>query len=136
MSTVVELPAQLLSPTAGDEDGGPPGASQPPNAEVADEAAPDGQESEWTEVSPEYRRQTDMALREADELIADAAPPVPPPLPPDEQKQRLRNLAPASYLYGATAALHGPAYDVAGYAAFLDEFLREAAPRPTQLSAC
>jgi hypothetical protein len=96
------------------------------DAAAADGAAPDAQEPDRAEKPSGYDRLTELALKRANELIADTTPPAPPTLSPDEQKKRLRNLAPATCLYGATANLHGPAYDVAGYAAFLEDFLKEA----------
>jgi hypothetical protein len=42
-----------------------------------------------------------------------------------EQAQRLRDVAPAAFLYGTTAAILGEAVDVEGWKAYLDGFLEQ-----------
>ena len=77
---------------------------------------------------PEYTRLTAQALREDLALLAaDEPPPAPaaPALSAAEQAERLRDVAPAAFLYATTAAILGEAVDVEGWKAYLDDFLKQ-----------
>ena len=77
---------------------------------------------------PEYLLATERGLQEhAALLAADAPPPEPaaPVLSAAEKAERLRDVAPAAFLYGTTAAILGEAVDVEGWKAYLDDFLKQ-----------
>jgi hypothetical protein len=81
-----------------------------------------------TAEDPEYSRLTAQALREDLALLAaDAPPPAPaaPALSAAEQAQRLRDVAPAAFLFGTMAAILGEAVDVEGWKSYLEDFLKQ-----------
>src|SRR4051794_27567765 len=82
--------------------------------------------------SREYERATQQALQEDAALLNGddpAATPVPSkaasPLSAAEKAQRLRDLGPAVYLYGSSAALLGENMDVDTWKVYVDGFLEE-----------
>ena len=76
---------------------------------------------------PEYTRLTAQLQEEAALWPAAEPPPAPaaPALSAAEQARRLREVAPAAFLYGTTAAILGEAVDVEGWKAYLDDFLKQ-----------
>ena len=81
-----------------------------------------------TAEDPEYLRATAQGLREDEALLAAHEPPPAPAAPAlsaSEQAERLRDVAPAAFLYGTTAAILGEAVDVEGWKAYLDGFLEQ-----------
>src|SRR5262249_29635223 len=70
-------------------------------------------------------------MEEADAVAKANQPPTLPALTTTEKAERLKQLATATYLYAALAAVHGPAtFDVASYKLLLDDYL-QAAGAPT-----
>jgi len=81
-----------------------------------------------TVEDPAYSRLTAQALREDEAFLAAYEPPPAPAAPAlsaSEQAERLRDVAPAAFLYGTTAAILGEAVDVEGWKAYLDDFLKQ-----------
>jgi hypothetical protein len=81
-----------------------------------------------TTEDPEYVRATEKGLREDEAfLVAHEPPPAPagPALSATEQAERLRDVAPAAFLFGTTAAILGEAVDIEGWKAYLDDFLKQ-----------
>ena len=76
---------------------------------------------------PEYTRLTAQLQEEAALWPAAEPPPAPaaPALSAAEQARRLREVAPAAFLFGTTAAILGEAVDVEGWKAYLDDFLKQ-----------
>src|SRR3954454_2626793 len=83
--------------------------------------------------SREYRQATEQALTDdavrlaADNPPAEAipSPQLASPLSAAEKAQRLRDLGPAVYLYGSSAALLGENMDVDTWKVYVDGFLEE-----------
>jgi hypothetical protein len=81
-----------------------------------------------TAEDPEYSRATEKGLREDEAFLAELEPPPAPAAPAlsaAEQAERLRDVAPAAFLYGTMAAILGEAVDVEGWKAYLDDFLKQ-----------
>ena len=76
---------------------------------------------------PEYTRLTAQLQEEAALWPAAEPPPAPaaPALSAAEQAQRLRDVAPAAFLYGTMAAILGEAVDIEGWKSYLDDFLEQ-----------
>ena len=81
-----------------------------------------------TTEDPKYLRATEEGLREDEAFLAEFEPPPAPAAPAltaAEQAQRLRDVAPAAFLYGTTAAILGEAVDVEGWKSYLEDFLKQ-----------
>ena len=81
-----------------------------------------------TTEDPKYLRATEEGLREDEAFLAEFEPPPAPAAPAltaAEQAQRLRDVAPAAFLHGTTAAILGEAVDVEGWKSYLEDFLKQ-----------
>ena len=76
---------------------------------------------------PEYTRLTAQLQEEAALWPAAEPPPAPaaPALSAAEQARRLREVAPAAFLYGTMAPILGEAVDIEGWKSYLDHFLEQ-----------
>jgi hypothetical protein len=78
-------------------------------------------------VDRAYLRATALALKEDAALLAAGGPPpaqAAPALSAAEKAARLRDVAPAAYLYGAAAPVCGEARDVEAWKLYVDDFLK------------
>ena len=81
-----------------------------------------------TAEDPQYSRLTAQALREDEAFLAAYEPPPAPAAPAlsaSEQAERLRDVAPAAFLYGTMAPILGEAVDIEGWKSYLDHFLEQ-----------
>jgi hypothetical protein len=78
--------------------------------------------------TPAYLRVTEQALEEYAAALAESEPPPAPAAPvlsAAEKAERLRQVGPAAYLYGAAAPVLGEAMDVEAWKRYLDSFVEE-----------
>jgi hypothetical protein len=71
---------------------------------------------------------TAQGLREDVALLAELEPPPAPAAPAlgaAEKAERLRDVAPAAFLYGTMAPILGEAVDVEGWKSYLEDFLKQ-----------
>ena len=81
-----------------------------------------------TAEDPEYSRATEKGLREDEAFLAELEPPPAPAAPAlgaAEKAERLRDVAPAAFLYGTMAPILGEAVDIEGWKSYLDHFLEQ-----------